>query len=99
MTTPANEWREESEKAVRDFCNQIAMQLNASNDTMQAVRLFRKEIPNLLDTDRARIVERISELKKNERNMKKGDVTLETYDEVMVWNQALDQAIDIVKDI
>jgi hypothetical protein len=59
-----NNIQETEEKMVRDFCNQMAMQLNVSNDTIEAVRLFRKEIPNLLTTTRTSTLEEVREILK-----------------------------------
>lgn len=59
MTT--QETRSElGEKYVKDFGNNIAFQLKPSNDTMEAVRLVRKELPALIsqiiaDTERAKL--------------------------------------------
>lgn len=39
--------------SIHKFCNDIAFQLHPSNDTMEAVRLIRQELPNLLSTQLA----------------------------------------------
>jgi len=39
------------EKTIRDFTNKVAMQLMSSNDTMYAVRAFRKELPAFLASE------------------------------------------------
>lgn len=44
MNTPDTEW----EKEVRTFVNELAMQLTPSNDTMNAVRLIRKDLPGFI---------------------------------------------------
>lgn len=36
------------EEEIKKFVNKLAMQLNPSNDTMKAIRLLRKELPELL---------------------------------------------------
>lgn len=38
------------ETTIKEFCNHLAFQLNPSNDTMEAIRLFRNELPNFLIT-------------------------------------------------
>ena len=44
MDTPDIEW----EKEVHTFVNELAMQLTPSNDTMNAVRLIRKDLPDFI---------------------------------------------------
>lgn len=39
---------QESSDEVRKFINELALQLQSSNDTMYAIRLFRKELPIFL---------------------------------------------------
>lgn len=36
------------QEEVKKFVNKLAMQLNPSNDTMEAIRLFRAELPSFL---------------------------------------------------
>lgn len=38
----------EIEDLVKEFGNKLAFKLNPSNDTMEAIRLLRKELPELL---------------------------------------------------
>lgn len=45
-----------TEEMIHRFANSFALQLNPSNDTMEAVRLLRKELPSLLT--QARLQER-----------------------------------------
>lgn len=40
--------REEVNNDVRKFSNKLALQLPQSNDTMKAIRLLHKELPDLL---------------------------------------------------
>jgi hypothetical protein len=93
MDYPANEWREE----VKTFCNEVAMQLKPSNDTMEAVRLFRNDLPefieHLLTTHSAHLVARDSTFLGNIYGV---PIKAETKDEALVKaiNKYLQEASD-----
>jgi hypothetical protein len=59
---PERDW----EKEIKDFGNKIAMQLRPSNDTMEAVRLVRKELPDFIKSVESSAYQRGRE---EERNM------------------------------
>lgn len=46
---------------IRDFTNGIAYQLNPSEDTKKAIRLFRHKLPELLENQKKTIRESIEE--------------------------------------
>jgi ABC-type uncharacterized transport system substrate-binding protein len=51
------------EEIVKDFGNSIAFQLKPSNDTMEAVRLVRKELTILLTAEHTAQREMVEEIK------------------------------------
>ena len=56
------EKKSEIDQYTRHFVNDIASKLNPSNDTMEAVRLFRAELPKLLTHQKKMIREEITNL-------------------------------------
>ena len=49
MNTPDTEWETNDwENEVHTFVNELAMQLKPSNDTMDAVRLIRNDLPDFI---------------------------------------------------
>ena len=107
-TTPANDWREESEIAV--FWDEMASFLPKSIERSalgdeKICNAFRAMYPkmkaHLLNLHSAHLVERISELKVKhliDENGKEYCDLPHEYCDTCEHNQALDQAIDIVKN-
>lgn len=50
------------EEVVREFANKLAMQLNPSNDTMEAIRLIRKELPTLIKERDEAFIRKVEEV-------------------------------------
>lgn len=91
MTTP-EPWEELEKKAIRDFTNEVAMQLISSNDTMYAVRAFRKELPRFITSIRTAAYEQ----GKREGETAKDEAVREAIDEcnrekIEYWNRETDR--------
>lgn len=99
ITTPANEWRGETKDKIYELLHNFHREcLKEPYEGQPLLRRARKneyvdKIYSLLDTERARIVERIEGMKKETYATNPNMI----YDTQNVgYNQALDQAIDIV---
>jgi len=53
QNNPTVEGTETEEEQIRKFTNRLSFGLHVSNDTMDAIRLFRKELPDFLQSTRA----------------------------------------------
>lgn len=51
--------KEAWERVLRQFVNKIAAELNPSNDTMQAIRLIRKKLPEILLLQHKRTIQAV----------------------------------------
>ena len=88
------------EKLVREFGNKLAMQLNPSNDTMQAIRLLRKELPDFLTTFKDQCVREALEAKAVEVEKLRRDTdggALEDWAEDLSYNVALDDVLALIR--
>lgn len=84
---------EKQEQEIHDFVNQFGFQLKLSNDTMEAVRLLRKELPKFMDKSRQQLLKEVL----GEMPKEKGQ-----YDNTMIgypygWNDCLDTIEKIIK--
>lgn len=97
------------ELAIRKFTNKLAMQLKPSNDTMEAIRLFRNELPNFLTAHEqevlsslhARLVEGVKGMKVIE-DIKPTDDSLKAHHNYGMkagYNFAIDEALTIINSV
>jgi hypothetical protein len=93
MTTPANEWREKLRLEI-SFIE--SSNLKSVEDFREAILdVCQSTIQTLLTTHSAHLVERIEKAKLDE---KKVNNDLNLIGQISIYNEALDQAIDIIKD-
>ena len=99
MTNPAHEWREELEKKF-DGSN-IFWKVILKHLTPETIAFIKKDyevtIQTLLTTHTAHLVERLESLRPTEVQKVMGDLN-GTEAKYQLFDHALDQAIDIIKD-
>jgi uncharacterized protein (DUF2164 family) len=95
MNTPANEWREVANEIGLATYGGVSFEANP-----EYIEKISKIINNLLTTHSAHLVERIEKLKVAEKDFFLRGDSKSTYEHAgrKFYNQALDQAIDIIKD-
>lgn len=96
--TPAKEWREEEVKrkmAINEYLHNYGLEDGSSLDAGEIEELCESIVEHFLTTHSAHLVERIEALKKK-TGLDRSSLAIGMHEH---WhNQALDQAIDIVKD-